>query len=249
MNKGLFRKGIVFGILVFFIGVGVVSSTVGNRIEKINIVTIGSPGYIQDLIDNASDGDIIYIPSGIYYENIVINKSISLIGEDKNITIIDGKYFNNVVYISADKVTISGFKIQNSGIGWAERYSGIIVASDHNFIKENIIFDNDYGIELYGNNNNILRNIISNNNGGVIFWYSHFNLIIKNNFINNEQDSYFSQSFINRWIKNFWNESRILPKPIFGEYRIPASTHPPGGYIIIPMLHFDWRPAKEPYNL
>ena len=39
---------------------------------------VGSRGYIQDFIDNASDGDTINIPSGIYYENIIINKSISL---------------------------------------------------------------------------------------------------------------------------------------------------------------------------
>jgi len=88
MKNGLFRKEI---------GASVIPS-MGNPIvvrhdlqeNKATFKGINSRGYIQDLIDNASDGDTIYIPSGIYYENIIINKAINLIGEDKDTTIIDG---------------------------------------------------------------------------------------------------------------------------------------------------------------
>ena len=60
-----------------------------------NTLYVGGSGpnnytSIQDAIDNASDGDTIYVYSGIYYENVVINKRINLIGEDRNGTIIDG---------------------------------------------------------------------------------------------------------------------------------------------------------------
>ena len=50
-------------------------------------------GYesIQESIDNANEGDTIYIRNGIYYETIVINKSITLIGEGEDKTIIDCK--------------------------------------------------------------------------------------------------------------------------------------------------------------
>jgi len=43
---------------------------------------------IQNAIDASINGDIIYIPSGVYTENLIINKSITLIGEDVNNTII-----------------------------------------------------------------------------------------------------------------------------------------------------------------
>ncbi|MCD6573584.1 MAG: hypothetical protein J7K95_05780 [Thermoplasmata archaeon] len=46
--------------------------------------------HIQDAINDASNGDTIFVYSGIYYENVVINKSINLFGEAKETTIIDG---------------------------------------------------------------------------------------------------------------------------------------------------------------
>ena len=160
MQKGLFRKGLVFGIIFLFVGASVLPSTFGTTKEKMFITKIGNRGYIQDLIDNASDGDTIYIPSGIYYEIIVIYKSISLVGEDKNTTIIDGGFSGTVVYISAEWVNISGFTIQDGVHGWAPPYCGIRISSNYNTISGNIITNNEYGIFLIGNNNIIVSNTI-----------------------------------------------------------------------------------------
>jgi parallel beta-helix repeat protein len=126
-----------------------------------------SGGYIQGLIDNASVGDTIYIPSGIYYENIIINKSISLIGEDKNTTIIDGGGIGHVVDIRANWVNISGFTIKNSG----QYHSGIFSGEwgrffHHIIISDNKIINNIGGIHLNSCCCNIIeKNIISNNYG------------------------------------------------------------------------------------
>ena len=96
----LFNKTLVIGIIILFIGMSINPST-GTIIEKTSSTTPGSRGYIQDLIDNASSGDTIYIPSGIYYESIVIDKSITLVGEDKNTTIIDAE--NGITQIQTGK--------------------------------------------------------------------------------------------------------------------------------------------------
>ena len=124
MKRSKFRKGLLLGIIFLFIGASIIPLT-GTAIEKTTIMDSKSGGYIQDLIDNASNGDTIYIPSGTYYENIVINKSISLIGKDKNTTIIDGNKSGDVVIIYADWVNISGFKIQNSGFSCLDGDVGI----------------------------------------------------------------------------------------------------------------------------
>ena len=58
--------------------------------------------------------------SGTYYENVVVNKSINIIGEDRNTTIIDGVGSGNGVNVTADYVTISGFTVQNSGSDWPD---------------------------------------------------------------------------------------------------------------------------------
>jgi PKD repeat protein len=78
---------------------------------------IGSGNYssIQDAIDNASDGYTIYVYSGIYYENIVIYKSINLTGENIKTTIIYGNGIDDVIKVTADYVNISGFTIRQPG--------------------------------------------------------------------------------------------------------------------------------------
>ena len=71
--------------------------------------------YIQDGIDNANPGNVIYVFNGTYYEDISIYKTVSLIGENKDNTIIDGGGCCNVVEITTNEVIIAQFTIMNSG--------------------------------------------------------------------------------------------------------------------------------------
>ena len=157
--------------------------------SAIEIKATGASGYIQSLIDDASPGDTIYIPSGTYYENIIIDVSITLIGEDKETTIIDGGGNGDVVFISADEVTISGFTLRNSGSGeWPDVWAGIEVDSASNIITDNIVTSNEYdGMFLdFSDNNTIKGNAISLNNGsGIELWFSCNNSIIDNNINSN----------------------------------------------------------------
>ena len=50
----------------------------------------GNYTTIQSAIDDANSGDTVFVYSGIYFENVIVNKTISLTGEDRNSTIIDG---------------------------------------------------------------------------------------------------------------------------------------------------------------
>jgi pectin methylesterase-like acyl-CoA thioesterase len=79
--------------------------------------------YIQDGIDVASDGDTIFVYDGTYHEMIVIDKSITLQGEDKTSTSIDGcegeLLKEDVVCIKANRVNMSGFTIKNSAQGYS----------------------------------------------------------------------------------------------------------------------------------
>jgi hypothetical protein len=45
---------------------------------------------IQQAINDAANGSTIQVPSGTYYERILINKTISLVGNSVSSTIIDG---------------------------------------------------------------------------------------------------------------------------------------------------------------
>ena len=140
---------------------------------------------IQDAIDAATLGDTIYVRLGVYYENLVVNKTISLVGEDKNTTIINGNNSGYYTILIQDSgVNISGFTIQNSTVG-------VYVAGNKSvtniLITNNIINNNKGGIFLgvLSNNNVISKNIITNNSGeGIRLFRSFNNFIYENNITN-----------------------------------------------------------------
>jgi len=141
---------------------------------------------IQESIDHANDRDTIYIQSGTYYETLVINKSINLIGEDKNKTIIDCKNsleanHIDVILINADNCTIKGFKVTNTNV--SSDVIGIQINSSNNTISNNIISRVNKGMYFssHSKNNNVYENNISNNQEGLDLTFSHDNNISKNN--------------------------------------------------------------------
>ncbi len=166
-----------------------------SKIEQPTIIGNGNTLYvggsgpdnysmIQDAIDNASNGDTVFVydDSSPYYENIVIDKSINLVGEDKDTTIIDGSGTFTVIEVCTDWVNISGFLIQNPGFsyGW-----GIDLISNYNCIKGNKVSNHHTGISLrYSCSNLIKGNIVSNCYWGVHLEYYSNNNIIDNNTIN-----------------------------------------------------------------
>ncbi len=113
--------------------------------------------FIQDGIDHASDGDTVYVFHGYYRENIVVSKSIELLGEDRCASIVGYSYSGTIVQIVADNVTISGFSI--SDCGSAPNNAGVMVHTSNNVITNNNFRNNDnYGLYVNGANNQIYHN-------------------------------------------------------------------------------------------
>ena len=117
---------LIIGVLFLFISSSIFSISGVDTEQSIQSLSSGKTLYvggsgpgnytkIQDAIDEASDGDTVFVydDSSPYYEKLVVDKSINLIGEDKYTTIIDGRNSGVVVQITADRVNISEFEIQN----------------------------------------------------------------------------------------------------------------------------------------
>ncbi len=123
----------------------------------------GNYSKIQDAINDANDGDTIFVYSGVYYENLYINKSIKLIGENKNETIIDGNIEGIVINVVSDRVLIKNFKIRNWEIINA---TGIKVSGDGVVIKNNIITEPNWwgeGLFVFKSQNcSIIKNLFLN---------------------------------------------------------------------------------------
>lgn len=352
MQNIFVRKEIVLGIIVLFVGVSVIPSkglSIAERYDsqdnytfimdlnsRNNILYVGGNGEdnytsIQDAINDASDGNTVFVfsYSSPYYENVVVNKTINLIGEKKDTTVIDGGYSGDVIKVTLNWVIINGFTIQNSG----EYDRGIYISSNECNIFDNIILNNGlgmdirfssnttitsnniisnkkYGIYIYkSNRNSIMDNIInsnnrtgiilrgsnfntisgntitsnkdigiyitagtnvpnlvkipsqfniikgnhitSNNGSGIYLLNSGFNIIIKNNFLDNELDAYIKSALFNRnlWWQNYWDKPRLLPKIISRIIIISGFGIPSSFVIYIPWFNIDRHPAREPYNI
>jgi len=155
---------------------------------------------IQDAINDASDGDTVFVfdDNSPYIENLIIEKSIELIGESRDTTIIDANEQENadVILIKADDVTVKGFTLRNTASGGYPDYDdGIEVWSNNNTITDNIIKDTHVGIQLseevkyeghennLSNFNHIEGNIITENDFAGIYLIVSNNNIIKRNII------------------------------------------------------------------
>jgi parallel beta-helix repeat protein len=144
---------------------------------------------IQRAIDEANHGDTIFVFSGTYIENIYIDKTINLTGENKETTIIDGGGNYDVVKTGKDWINITGFTITNSGN--SSDYSGIKLFGEKNCrIYDNIIESNNRnGIYLhqYSDNNLISNNEIFSNGKGIHIYSSSMNTISNNNIFENNE--------------------------------------------------------------
>jgi parallel beta-helix repeat protein len=144
---------------------------------------------IQQAVNHANSGDTIRVHNGTYYEQVFINKSISLIGQGANSTIIDGNRTGDVVSISADNVIIEGFTVRRSQI--YPSYAGIrIEGSSGVVVGQNKVTYNYNGIVFdSSSNSSLVDNVVSNNSiNGLAFFSSSSNVVFGNivsyNFVN-----------------------------------------------------------------
>ena len=160
---------------------------------KANTYTIYVPTdypTIQEAINNANPGNIIFVKNGTYPENVVVNKSVTLIGEGVDLAVIDGKGAEGtgtVIYINASYVNVHGFAIRNSGTKPYD--SGIFV--DHSIgcnISSNKISSTNDGISLYYSSNiTISSNVISTYSYSGVVLYSSSNNVIASNILPSNQ--------------------------------------------------------------
>jgi len=189
-KKPLIVKWLAIGIILLFVATCIIP-VIAQNIEKPLPTPRGSwlyvggsgPGnysIIQYAINDANPGDTIFVydESSPYFENIRIDKSLTLVGEDKTTTKIDGNGNDVVITVTlCSHVNIHGFTIKNGDqnlirLDSCERCS----------ISENILFGRDcLGIFLSKSHNNELLNNIIIFGSGILSKYCINNTIAHNN--------------------------------------------------------------------
>ncbi len=212
------KRILAIGIILLFIGLSISSST-GFNVEKqsttpLNGKTLyvggsgpGNYSKVQDAINDSEDGDTVFVYDGRYYENIIINKTIDLIGENWNTPIIDGNYSGDVVFITAHFVKVSGFIIIRSGED--NKDCGIENRGKNTIITRNIFSQNFNGVKLgeLGDKayHNLVKDNIFINNTLRGIWLTSNNTLIEDNYINGTRygiSGYFGDYFNNTIVNN-----------------------------------------------
>lgn len=141
---------------------------------------------IQALINAASNGQAITVPAGTYYENVLVNKSVTLTAtSETHVYALNST--KHVFEVTANNVEIVGFTLSGAnkyapGFDASEWASGIHL---HNVSKAqiygNTIYNNTNGISLYRSNSNTMySNTIKQNTmaaGIHLLWSDHNNII------------------------------------------------------------------------
>jgi parallel beta-helix repeat protein len=235
-GKAVKRKWLAIGIIFLSVGV-TIASAIAQDTQKCQSISRGKwlyvggsgPGNfttIQSAIYYASDGDTVYVynDSSPYHEWVFIMKSISLIGEDKNTTIIEGidDGMGGVIQIGpTDSVLIKSFTINNtlpndSGIDSHQNFN--ITITDMNIISRGIAIETDecnnssfsscmltsideIGFGLYFSSYDVITdcNLINNGLYGIYIQHSSNNTIYHNNFLNNSYNAMIFDECDNIW--------------------------------------------------
>jgi parallel beta-helix repeat protein len=166
----------------------------------------------------ASANDTIKVAEGTYKEDVIIDKSLSLIGANQKRTIIDASRLSNGIYIDGidnpglSNVVVSNFKVENAN------FEGILVANASSVTIKNCMillndrnqttapscpgipsfetgesFDCGEGLHLTGVDHSIVaNNTIEENTGGILLsddtGTTHDNTIMGNMVMNNPFD-------------------------------------------------------------
>jgi len=160
---------------------------------------------IQDAINAANENDTIYVHSGTYNENIIIDQALILTGEDRDSTIIMGVSENDVTLTIKGKfldyvsnVRVSGLQILQNPTAVGNEFASIYIKYARQFTITNcIIKDGFNGIQAkQTDESTISGNTIENSEeDGILLFISSDKNEIKNNVIQNNKRGIYLQDF------------------------------------------------------
>jgi parallel beta-helix repeat protein len=188
------NRGLVVIICLLFFSLSILPTKAITRLTKAsvdypvhNLNTKFNYATIQEAINapETQDRNTISVEAGTYYENVVINKSLSLMGENRETSTIDGARNGVTVSMEADNSSISGFRIQNSGS--SDYDCGLSIFSSGNSLSNNSVTANRNGILINpGSDANILANnsVSANELYGIHLWYSDNDILNGNTVAN-----------------------------------------------------------------
>lgn len=207
---------------------------------------------MQELVDAASPGDIIEPPAGTYAGPVTIDKPVTINGHGE--VTIDAGGKGSVVYIESDGVTLQGLRLTNSGESYNDIDSGVQVRGNFNVLKDLVIDNSLFGIDLGQAENNIIkRNHISSKpfdlgvrGDSIRLWYS-FNNKVTDNVIRNSRDMVVWYSRDNLIARNDSRGGRYSLHFMYSQYNEVIGNHYEDNSVGIFLMYSDGVVVRDNY--
>jgi parallel beta-helix repeat protein len=193
---------------ISFVFLLILASIAALCIKQVSAKTITVPGQyptIQEAINHAKSGDTILVGNGTYFENVAVNKTVTLIGESTANTTIDCGNHYNTITVTANNVVIEGFTVTHSSGAYPN--SGIFLDNVKNarVFDNSVTLNNGYGVfVMWGTNDNVSYNVVMNNAvAGIRVDGNASRAVVANNTVKyNQQDGVFLYYAYNVRVEN-----------------------------------------------
>ncbi len=148
----------------------------------------------QALVDATEEGQTLTPPPGVYAGPVVISDPITIDGRGQ--VTIDNQGKGTVILLDTDGAVIKGLHLTNSGSSANDLDSGVQVRGNFNVIKDNVMDEVLFGVDLQQSSGNIVRRNkitsisripLGQKGDSVRLWYS-FNNKIQDNTIDHVRD-------------------------------------------------------------
>lgn len=171
---------------------------------------------LRQAVAEAKHGDTILLTRGVYREgNIVINKTIYLVGQDG--PVLDGEGKHEILTISGRDIVVSGIRFANAGYSSMNDFAAIKVIDAKNVLVENNRIDNaSFAIHFANSTHSVVRNnTIRGSNksehlsGNGIHMWKCDQMLIENNNISGHRDGIYFEFVTASAIKNNISEKNV----------------------------------------
>lgn len=166
---------------------------------------------LQSAIDSTKEGAVLKLGSKTYKGNIVIKKSMTIIGSDK--TVIEGDGTGNVISIKAPNVKLSSMTVIHSSMdrNSSEEFAAIKIYSNGNTVEHMKIYDSFHGIYLSQAHHNKIqfndikglgKGEIAAQGNGLHIYYANNNLLSHNTIEGTRDGMFFDYANGNKIVSN-----------------------------------------------
>ncbi len=207
---------------------------------------------LQDLVDRAEPNSVLVPPPGVYSGPVTLEFPLTIDGQGK--VTIDAGGQGSVIYLDTDGAVLRNLHLTNSGNSHNDIDSGIQVRGNFNVIKDNVIDNCLFGVDLQQSENNIIRrNRISSKpvelgmrGDSVRLWYSFRNKIT-DNVIRDSRDMVVWYSADNVIARNDSRNGRYSLHFMYSRFNEVDSNHYENNSVGIFLMYSDSVVVKNNY--